>query len=81
MVVAEANLRYLAACRFEDDLVVSAFVARVGTTSVVLDFEIHRGAEPVATGTLRYVFVDPKTLMKTPPPPEVRKAYYAHLPA
>jgi acyl-CoA thioester hydrolase len=80
MVVAEANLRYLAACRFEDDLVVSAFVAHVGTTSVVLDFEIHRETERVAVGKLRYVFVDPKTVTKTPPPPEVRKAYCAHLP-
>jgi YbgC/YbaW family acyl-CoA thioester hydrolase len=37
VVVAEANLRYLAPCRFEDDLVVSAFVGHLGTTSLILD--------------------------------------------
>jgi YbgC/YbaW family acyl-CoA thioester hydrolase len=31
VVVAEANLRYLVPCRFEDDLVVSAFVGHLGT--------------------------------------------------
>jgi acyl-CoA thioester hydrolase len=37
VVVAEANLRYLAPCRFEGDLVVSAFVGHLGTTSLILD--------------------------------------------
>jgi hypothetical protein len=31
LAYAEANLRYLVPCRFEDDLVVSAFVGHLGT--------------------------------------------------
>jgi acyl-CoA thioester hydrolase len=79
LVVAEANVRYFAPCRFENDLVVSAFVGRVGTTSLILDFEIHRGETKVASAALRYVFVDPETFGKTAPPEQVRQAYAARL--
>jgi acyl-CoA thioester hydrolase len=79
MVVAEANVRYFAPCRFEDNLVVSASVGRLGTTSLVLDFEIHRGETKVASAKLRYVFIDPETFGKTAPPQQVREAYAARL--
>jgi acyl-CoA thioester hydrolase len=46
VVVAEANLRYLVPCRFEDDLVVTRSSGTSGL-SVVLDFEIHRGKQRV----------------------------------
>jgi acyl-CoA thioester hydrolase len=80
MVVARANLRYLAPCRFEDDLIVRAFVRHLGTTSLILDFEIHRGKQRVIGAKIRYVFIDPETFRRTAPPEQVRKAYAARLP-
>lgn len=71
-VVAESNVRYLRALRFEDELVVGVRIAHLGNTSLVLEFEISRGEETVATGTNRYVFVDEKTLTKKVPPDEIR---------
>ncbi|HEV7980980.1 thioesterase family protein [Amycolatopsis sp.] len=81
MVVAEANVKYLAPCRFEDDLVVSARISRIGTTSLIVDFEIHRGDRQVTTAKLRYVFIDPVTFRPTPAPEQLRKIYEAQLPA
>ena len=46
LAYAEANLRYLVPCRFEDDLVVTRSSGTSGL-SVVLDFEIHRGKQRV----------------------------------
>jgi acyl-CoA thioester hydrolase len=81
MVVAESNLRYRAPCRFDDELVVSVFLGHFGTTSISYESEIRRDGELTTEATLRYVFVDPATLRKSPPPPEVREAYAAYLPA
>jgi acyl-CoA thioester hydrolase len=80
-VVAEASVRYLAPCRFDDELVVSARVGHIGTTSLILDFEIHRGEQQVTAAKLRYVFVDPETFRPTPAPEQLRKVYAARLPA
>jgi acyl-CoA thioesterase FadM len=35
MVVAESNVRYLVACRFEDELLIDSYVDRIGNTSLV----------------------------------------------
>jgi acyl-CoA thioester hydrolase len=79
VVVAEANLRFRAPCRHDDDLVVSEYVARLGTTSMVHDFEIHREGTLVLAATVRYVFIDPSTLRPAAPPDAVRKQYAAYL--
>lgn len=81
VVVAESNLRYHAPCRYDDDLVVAAYLAHLGTTSMGYEFEIRRDGELTTEVRTRYVFVDPATLRKTTPPAEVRAAYSAHLPA
>jgi acyl-CoA thioester hydrolase len=79
LVVAEANLKFRAPARYDEELVVSQYVNHLGTTSMITDFEIHRGATLLLTATIRYVFIDPATLRPTPPPEAVRKVYAATL--
>lgn len=74
MVVAESNVRYLAGCRFEDELSVELSVEHVGNTSMTLGVRIHRGDDLVLTGGNRYVWVDTNTHRPTPPPDDVREA-------
>ncbi|MEV4598245.1 thioesterase family protein [Amycolatopsis sp. NPDC049253] len=80
MVVAEANLRYRAPCRYDDDLVVAVFLAHLGTTSIVYESEIRRGGKLTTEAKVRYVLVDPETLRKQAIPAAVRDVYAAHLP-
>lgn len=79
VVVAEANLKFRAPARYDDELVVSQYLNHLGTTSLIFDFEIHRGETRIAAATIRYVFVDPATLRPTSPPDAVRKVYAALL--
>jgi len=79
VVVAEANLKFRAPARYDDELVVSQYLNHLGTTSLIFDFEIHRGETLVQAANLRYVFIDPATLRPTPPPDAVRKLYAALL--
>ncbi|HET6285174.1 MAG TPA: thioesterase family protein [Amycolatopsis sp.] len=81
VVVAESNLRYHAPCRYDDELVVAVYLDHLGTTSLIIDFEITRGGDLCTEVKTRYVFVDPKTLKKAAPPASVREVYAALLPA
>ncbi|WP_370950315.1 acyl-CoA thioesterase [Amycolatopsis sp. cg5] len=75
VVVAEATLKFRSSARFDDDLVVSGYVSHLGTTSLIFDCEIHRANELLASAVVRYVFVDPSSMAKTPAPEAVRKTY------
>ncbi len=79
VVVAEANLKFRAPARYDEELVVSQYLTHLGTTSLIFDFEIRRGETLIAAATLRYVFIDPETLRPEAPPDAVRKAYAALL--
>ncbi|WP_410650492.1 acyl-CoA thioesterase [Amycolatopsis sp. cmx-4-54] len=81
VVVAESNLRYRAPCRYDDELVVAVYLNHLGTTSLIIDFEITRGGDLCTEVKTRYVFVDPATLTKAAPPATVREAYAAFQPA
>ena len=72
MVVAEAQLRFRAPARFDDELTLAVTVTRVGTTSMVTEHVITRDSAEVVQGSLRHVFVDPRTLAKTPIPDWLR---------
>lgn len=74
MVVAESNLRFLLPCRPGDQLVISGLLDRLGTTSMILRFQMHRGEELVAEVTNRYVWVDAETKKPIAPPEDVRHA-------
>jgi acyl-CoA thioester hydrolase len=73
-MVAEANIRYRASARFDDELDLVAQVTRIGTTSSVTRVWADRvsDGETLAEGDLRHVFIDVTTLQKTEIPEEVR---------
>ncbi len=79
VVVAEANVKFRSPARYDDDLLVAQYLNHLGTTSLIFDFEIHRGETLVATATIRYVFIEPDTLRPQAPPEAVRKVYAALL--
>ncbi|MGH3950342.1 MAG: acyl-CoA thioesterase [Pseudonocardiaceae bacterium] len=81
LVVAESTVRYLAACCFDDEIDVDSFVERVGTTSLVLRFEMRRGAERVAEVINRYVWVSTQHLRPARPPGDVSDAFARFAPA
>jgi acyl-CoA thioester hydrolase len=73
-MVAEANIRYRAPARFDDELDLVARVTRIGTTSTVTNLTAERvsDGEVLAEADLRHVFIDLKTLEKTDIPGEMR---------
>ncbi len=75
VVVAEANLKFRAPAHYDEELVVSQFVTRLGTTSMVNEFEISRDGALISEATLRYVFIDPATIRPAAPPAAVREQY------
>jgi acyl-CoA thioester hydrolase len=72
LVVAEATVRYLAAGRPDDELVVALGVAAMGTTSMAMHADVLRDGDAIATVDLRYVFIDPATHRKRSPPDDLR---------
>ena len=78
LVVAEAQVRYLVPARFDDLLDLTLTVASLGTTSMMLRFEIAREREALVDGELRYVFVDARTWVKAPIPDGLRAALGAY---
>lgn len=73
VVVAEANLRFRAAARFDELLDISMPVEHLGTTSLVVRPEFRVGERLVADGEVRHVFVD-AALGKTAMPEDIRAA-------
>jgi acyl-CoA thioester hydrolase len=83
IVVAETNLRFLASARFDDELELSATVARLGTTSITTAHRHRRRAdgELLVDAWIRHVWVDRQTMRKTPIPDWARTAFAAwHVP-
>jgi len=74
MVVAEMTLRYRGSATFDDDLDVCLRVARLGETSLTLDWTIERDGATLVEGSIRQVGIDPATKAKKPLPPDVRAA-------
>ena len=73
-MVAEANIRYRASARFDDELDLVARVTRIGTTSSMTTVSAERVPDGtvLAEGDLRHVFIDPHTLEKKEIPELVR---------
>lgn len=72
VVVAEANIRFRAAARFDDLLDIAMPVKHLGTTSLIIQPEFRVGDRVIADGEIRHVFVDPATLVKKAMPEEIR---------
>lgn len=79
VVVAEANVRYLAAARFDELLDIEVTVVRLGTTSFSLRSEISRAGSPVGEVVVRYVCVAADGGGKAPVPEDLRARLERHL--
>jgi acyl-CoA thioester hydrolase len=73
IVVAEAQLRFRASARFDEQLEVEIALPHLGTTSFVSEHRITRDGEPLVEGTIRHVMVDRETMSKTPIPVWLRE--------
>ena len=75
IVVAEANLRYRAAARFDEEVVIKATVTNLGTTSVTTALRFLRaGTEDLLLeARMRHVWIDPATAAKIPMPDWARE--------
>lgn len=74
LAVAEANLRYFAPLRFDDEFVAEVRVEHIGTKSMTTAFTLTRDGEEVAAGTLAYVCVDSASNESRPVPEDIRAA-------
>ena len=74
LVVAEANVRYLAPLRFDEEFDVVVTIGNLGTTSMATEHSVERNGEVVAEGLLRHVFIDPANGGKKPIPEDIRAA-------
>src|SRR3954467_14483745 len=60
-VVGEAQLRFRAPARFDDELAVALHVAKLGRSSITTGVRILRGEELLIEGELRHVVVSTET--------------------
>jgi acyl-CoA thioester hydrolase len=74
IVVAEARIRFLEGARFDEELDIELPVEHLGTTSMIVHPVFRVGERLIADGEVRHVWVDPKTLRKTPMPDDYRAA-------
>ena len=74
MVVAEANLRFLAGARFDDELDIELPIAKLGTTSMIVKPVFRVNGREMVEGEVRHVFVTSGTTDKLEIPEEIRRA-------
>jgi acyl-CoA thioester hydrolase len=70
-VVAEANLKFRAPARFDDQLELRAAVSRLGTSAITTNIDVVRGGELLVEGQLRHVCVDTRSLAEHHVPSKV----------
>jgi acyl-CoA thioester hydrolase len=73
LVVADAQLRFRASARFDDELTLEVSVTRMGNTAITTEHRIRRGDEVLVEGTLRHVVVELETMTKTAIPDWIRE--------
>jgi acyl-CoA thioester hydrolase len=72
-VVAEANLKFRAPARFDDELALRAQITRLGRSAITTDIDVVRNDELLVSGRLRHVCVSTETWTKTELPAWVRE--------
>jgi acyl-CoA thioester hydrolase len=72
--VVEATARYKAPARFDDEIDITIEVSKLGTTSMLTRYAIHREGALLVEGELAYVFVHAAELTKVPIPQRFRTA-------
>ncbi|MEP7280923.1 MAG: YbgC/FadM family acyl-CoA thioesterase [Rubrivivax sp.] len=73
LYVRKSTLGYEGSARYDDRLEVGLRCARVGTSSMVFDGAVFRGAQRLVAGELVYVFADPATQTSKPVPALLRE--------
>ncbi len=73
VMVVEAQLRFLAPARFDDELTLEITVTGLGNTSIASSHRISRDGEVLVEGVLGHVLVNLETLSKTPIPAWMRE--------
>ncbi len=71
-VVGEAQLRFRAPARFDDELAIAMHVVRLGHSSITTGVRILRGDELLDEGELRHVVVSTETWRPVPMPDWIR---------
>ena len=56
--VVEVNLRYLRPAKYDDEVVVTTILKEKPSLRIRMEYELHRGAELIATATSVHVFID-----------------------
>jgi acyl-CoA thioester hydrolase len=56
--VVEVNLRYLRPAKYDDEVVVTTLLKEKPSLRIRMEYELHRGAELIATATSVHVFID-----------------------
>ena len=79
MVVAEAQLRFLAPARFDDEVAVEAAIKRLGTTGMTTVLRMLRDTDLLVEVQMRHVFVDTGGAGKCPIPEPVRRGLAPYL--
>jgi YbgC/YbaW family acyl-CoA thioester hydrolase len=78
MFLRKASVEYLGSARYDDELSVLCRVARLGRSSMTMQFEVWReaslpGSAPLIIAELVYVNVDVETMKPSALPAEVRR--------
>ena len=73
MLVAAADVRYLAPLHFDEEFELVVTVPRIGETSTTTRVVVEREGSPVAEVEVRHVFVDATSRTKTALPDAVRR--------
>jgi acyl-CoA thioester hydrolase len=74
IVVAEAQLRFRAPARFDQQLTLEISIARLGSTSILSQHVIRHEQQTLVEGSLRHVMVTLPALTKTEIPDWARNA-------
>ncbi len=74
LLVAEAQIRYRASARFDDEIEIVASITRLGDSSMTMEIAVERCEDGalLAEGRLRHVFVDPGDFQPREMPADVR---------
>ncbi len=80
LVVAEASVRYLAAARYDDEVIVTATLRDVRSRSLRIDYDVTRAADErqLATGFTALVSVDLRTERPVAMPASIRVLFDEH---
>jgi acyl-CoA thioester hydrolase len=75
LAVVESRARFIAPARFDDELDLTAGIARLGNTAMTTKVDIAKAdGTPVTEGEIHHVFIDPATYKKRRMPEDIRAA-------